>query len=83
MDVTHIENGRSFCLTAGLSDLQDLEFSLWYHRPKKVTVFFGLFGKEDKMVTDDFWSVSFEEAMKYLKYFVDENYTAIERLYSK
>ncbi len=83
LDFTHLENGRSFCLTAGFGKNKELEFSLWYHRPKKIKVLFGLLGKEERMVTDDYWSVSFEEAMNYLRFFVDEDYSAIEQLYSK
>ncbi|ARV06162.1 hypothetical protein BTO04_05350 [Polaribacter sp. SA4-10] len=83
LDFTNIKNGKSFCLTAGYDKNGKLEFSLWYNRPKKVKVLFGLLGEKEKMVVDDFWSLNFEESMKYLEYFVNGNYSTIEKLYRK
>jgi hypothetical protein len=83
LDFTNIKNGKSFCLTAGYDKNGKLEFSLWYNRPKKVKVLFGLLGEKEKMVVDDFWSLNFEESMKYLEYFVNGNYSKIEKLYRK
>jgi len=83
LDFTCIENGYSFCLTAGFDKNQNLEFSLWYNRPKKVKVLFGLLGESTRMIVDDVWGFSFDEAIKYLEYFVDKNYSVVERLYTK
>ncbi|WP_250433590.1 hypothetical protein [Hanstruepera flava] len=81
IDFICIENGKSFCLTANYDSDQKLEFSLWYNRPKKIKVLFGILGEKGQMVVDDIWSVSFEKSLKYLKYFVNENYSLIEELY--
>lgn len=83
LDFTNIKNGISFCLTAGYDESGKLEFSLWYNRLKKVKVLFGLLGEKEKMIVDDFWSLNFEESIKYLEYFVNGNYSKIEKLYSK
>jgi len=83
LDFTNIENKKSFCLTAGYDKNGKLEFSLWYNRPKMVKVLFGLLGEKEKMVVDDFWSLNFENSLKYLEHFVNGNYSTIEKLYSK
>ena len=83
LDFTNIKNGISFCLTAAYDENKKLEFSLWYNRPKKVKILFGLLGEKERMVVDDFWSLNFEESMKYLEYFVNGNYSTIEKLYRK
>ena len=70
-------------MTAAYDENKKLEFSLWYNRPKKVKVLFGLLGEKERMVVDDFWSLNFEESMKYLEYFVNGNYSTIEKLYRK
>lgn len=83
MDFTSINNGQSFGLTAGYSETKQLEFSLWYNRPKKVKVLFGLLGESEKMVVDDVWGFSFADSMKYLEHFVNKNYRQVETLYRK
>ena len=83
LDFTCIENGESFCLTANYDKSQNLEFSLWYNRPKKVKVLFGLLGVKEKMVVDDVWGFSFEKSLTYLEHFVNGNHSMIERLYKK
>ena len=81
LDFTCIENGKSFCLTANYDKNQNLEFSLWYNRPKKVKVLFGLLGEKEKMVVDDVWGFSLEKSLTYLEHFVNGNHSMIERLY--
>jgi hypothetical protein len=83
LDFTCIENGKSFCLTANYDKNQNLEFSLWYNRPKKVKVLFGLLGEKEKMVVDDVWGFSLEKSLSYLDHFVNGNYSVIEKLYDK
>ena len=83
LDFTCIENGKSFGLTAHYDKDQNLEFSLWFNRPKKVKVLFGLLGEKEKMIVDDIWSIDFKKSMKYLEHFINENYTLIEELYKK
>lgn len=83
LDFTCIENGKSFCLTANYDKNNNLEFSLWYNRPKKVKILFGLLGEKEKMVLDDIWSISFDKSLKYLEYFVNGNNSLIEQLYKK
>jgi hypothetical protein len=82
IDFICIENGKSFCLTANFDDNKNLEFSLWYHRPKTVKVLFGLFGEKEKMVVDDVWSINLEKSLKYLEHFVNGNYTLVEKLFN-
>lgn len=81
LDFTCLENDRSFCLTAYFNDRKELEFSLWYNRPKKVKILFGLLGETEKFVVDDIWEYSFEEAIKNLEHFVYGSYPLIEALY--
>ena len=81
LDFTNIKNNQSFCLTAEFNDKNELEFSLWYNRLKKVKIFFGLFGEKEKMVVDDVWFFSKNESIKYLEYFVNGNYSLLEKLY--
>jgi hypothetical protein len=83
LDFKCIENERSFCLTADFNKNKEIEFSLWYNRPKKVKILFGLLGESEKMVVDDVWNFKFDEAIKYLEHFVNRNYQIIENLYKK
>lgn len=83
LDFVNINTNRSFCLTADFNKNKELEFSLWYNRPKKVMIFFGLFGKYEKMSVDDVWHFNFDDAIKYLEHFVNGNYQIIENLYTK
>lgn len=83
LDFTNIKNGISFGLTSGYDKKGKLEFSLWFNRPKKVKILFGLLGEKEKMVVDDFWSLNFEESIQHLQYFVNGNYSTIEKLYRK
>ncbi|WP_186987790.1 hypothetical protein [Constantimarinum furrinae] len=82
LDFKCINNGRRFCLTAQYDDNKNLTFSLWYSRPKKVKIFFGLLGEKEKMRVDDVWSIDKNDSLKFLEYFVNGNYPAIESLYN-
>jgi hypothetical protein len=77
-----IDDGKSFTLTADYGDKGELEFSLWYNRPKKVKILFGIFGEKEKMVVDEVWSFDFDKAIRYLEYFVNKNYQAVEKIYN-
>ncbi len=81
LDFTCIENGKSFSLTANYSDNKKLEFSLWYNRPKRLKVLFGLLGEKEKMTVDDVWSIPFEKSLEHLDHFVNGNYASVEKLY--
>ena len=83
LDFTSLKNERSFCLTANYDNAKRLEFSLWYNRPKRVKILFGLLGEKEKMVVDDVWSINFDKSIKYLEYFVNGNSSIIEELYNK
>ncbi|AXG71369.1 hypothetical protein KORDIASMS9_03626 [Kordia sp. SMS9] len=83
LDFVCLENKKSFGLTAQYDNYEHLSFSLWYNRPKKNKVFFGLFREKEKMVVDDIWSIDFETSLKYLDHFVNGNYDLIEELYTK
>lgn len=83
LDFTCIQDGKSFCLTADYNEEKELEFSLWYNRPKNVKILFGLLGRKEKMVLDDVWAINFQTALQYLQYFVEKNYERIEELFMK
>lgn len=83
LDFTCIQDGKSFCLTADYNEEKELEFSLWYNRPKNVKILFGLLGRKEKMVLDDVWTIDFQTALQYLQYFVEENYEKVEKLFMK
>ncbi|MEM9546815.1 MAG: hypothetical protein AAGA77_12625 [Bacteroidota bacterium] len=81
LDFTNIGNGKSFCLTADYDKNENLNFSLWFNRPKEVKLLFGLLGKKEKMVVDDVWEINFDRSIYYLEHFVNGNYYIIENLY--
>ncbi|MCR4030097.1 MULTISPECIES: hypothetical protein [Flavobacterium] len=83
LDFKNTANGKSFCLTAHYDEHKNPMFSLWYNRPKKVKVLFGLLGESEKMVVDDFWSLNLDESLKYLKFFLEGKYSEIEALFKK
>lgn len=83
LDFTCAQNGKSLSLTADYNKEKKLEFSIWYDRPKKVKILFGLLGKKEKMVIDDTWGVDFQTSLQYLQYFVDGEYDKIEKLFIK
>ncbi len=83
LDFKCVENERSFCLAAMYDEQKKLIFSIWYNRPKKVKVLFGLFGESEKMIVDDYWTLNFDDAIKYFQYFVEGHYQKIEELYKK
>lgn len=81
LDFTSTKDGKSFGLTANYSESKQLEFSLWYNRPKRVKVLFGLLGTKEKMDVGDVWHIDFETALKYLKHFLDGEFEIVERLF--
>lgn len=81
LNFTSAKDGKSFGLTANYSTSNQLEFSLWYNRPKKVKVLFGLLGEKEKMDVDDVWQIDFETAIKYLKHFLDGKFQTVENLF--
>lgn len=81
LNFTSAKDGKSFGLTANYSTSNQLEFSLWYNRPKKVKVLFGLLGEKEKMDVDDVWQIDFETAIKYLKHFLDGKFQTVESLF--
>lgn len=83
LDFTCLSNGKSFGLTADFNENKELEFSLWYKRPKKVKILFGLLGTKEIISVDDVWSIDFEQSVKYLECFVNAKYARIEELYIK
>lgn len=83
LDFTCIQDGKSFCLTADYNKEKELEFSLWYNRPKNVKILFGLLGRKEKMIVDDIWSIDFQTSLQYLQYFVEGNYDKIEKIFIK
>lgn len=83
LDFKCIESGHSFSMTAMYDDQKKISFSIWYNRPKKVKILFGLFGESEKMVVDDYWSLDFKDALKFLQYFIKGDYQKVEELYIK
>lgn len=78
LEFTCIDNNRSFTLTAIYDERRNLEFSLWYYRPKMIRNSGGAF---EKMEVDDIWSINFDDTIKYLAIFVKGDYLTIENLY--
>lgn len=81
LDFTSTKDGKSLGLTANYNESKQLEFSLWYNRPKMVKVLFGLLGTKEKMDVDDVWHIDIETALKYLKHFLDGEFEIVERLF--
>ena len=81
LDFVNLDNNCSLGLSAMFDKNNNIEFSLWFNRPKKVKIFFGLLGEKQKMIVDDFWSLNLEDSIKNLNYFVNGNYTQIEKLF--
>lgn len=83
LDFNCTNNGQGFALTAMYDKQKNLDFSLWYNRPKKIKVLFGLLGESEKIVVDDYWSLDLDKSLKFLEHFVKGEYNAIEDLYKK
>jgi len=81
LDFKNTESMSSFGLTADSHEGEEISFSLWYKRPKEIKIFFGLFGKIERMIINDVSSFSLDEAITYLEYFVNGNMKKIEELY--
>jgi hypothetical protein len=79
IDFTNTKTKHSFCLTADLEKSQ-LMFSLWYNRPVKKKVLFGLLGEQTVMEVTDKWSFDHETALNHLEIFLKEDYASIEKL---
>jgi hypothetical protein len=82
LDFRNIVVKSSFGLTADYEN-EKISFSLWYNRPKKVKILFGLLGQSEKMVVDDVGTFTFDEAIKYLEHYVNGNYAILEELYRR
>ena len=82
LDFKNTQFKSSFGLTAVHIE-EVVIFSLWYKRPKTVKILFGLLGQTEKMVVDDVWPFTLDEALEYLQDFVNGNFEIIEELYKK
>lgn len=80
VEFTNIETSHGFTLTAEIDNGQ-VKFALWYNRPKKVNILFGLLGNRERMEVDDVWPYNLDDAIHYLEHFVNGNYQIIEELY--
>lgn len=82
LDFKNTQGKSSFGITADELDNSGVpKFSLWYSRPIKVRLLFGLLGQTERMLTSNLSSYTLEEALQYLKYFLDGNKEKIEALY--
>lgn len=81
LEFINTNTNHSFTLTAIYNDRKELSFSLWYNRPKKVKVLFGILGEKEKMVVDDVWDYNLTDAIRYLEYFVNDDIKEIEKIY--
>jgi len=81
LDFKCLESQQNLCLTADLNEKNEVEFSLWYNRPKKIKRLFGLLGETEKMIVDDVWHYNLDEAIEYLTHFVNKNFQVVENLY--
>ena len=77
---TAIENNHSIEITADLNSYEEIEFSIWYKRPKKVKILYGLFGAQEKLIIDDVWHIDFDQTIQYLQHFLSEEYQILENL---
>ena len=75
---TH-SSGRSLEMTAD-SEKKPYGFSLWYERPVKVKVFFGLMGEKEKNQVIDKWDFDPATAEKHLETFLDGKYEEVEKI---
>ncbi len=83
LDFVNLQNERSLGLTAIYDEKNEIEFSLWYNRPKMVKVFFGLLGEKETMSVNDVWGFNYNQAISFLEHFINGNYPIIEELYKK
>ncbi len=77
LDFKNIDDNHSFCLT-GVGDPLNYTFSVWYNRPIKKKVFFGLMGEKEKLVVID-KHFEKEKAIELLNRFLDKKYESIEQ----
>ncbi len=82
LDFTNIKDKHSLCLTAELKK-GELEFSLWYNRPKSSRVLFGLLGNRTVMKVVDKWNFDKISALKNLQLFLDKDYKTLEQIMTK
>ena len=82
LDFTCTEDKHSFCLTAARNKQKDLEFSLWFNRKITYKPFFGLLGEKEKMQVIDKWGFAQQDALEYLKIFLEKDYKELEALMS-
>ena len=75
---TH-SNGLSLEMKAEPTD-QGYGFALWYDRPVKVKVFFGLMGEKESNQVIDKWDFDPSTAKKHLETFLAEKYDEIEKV---
>ena len=77
LDFKNIDDNHSFCLTAEGEPLS-YSFSVWYNRPIKKKVLFGLLGEKDKLeVIDKHFKK--EKAIELLNRFLRKEYKSIEQ----
>ncbi len=72
-------SGKSLEMTAD-SDHKPYGFSLWYDRPVKVKVFFGLMGEKVKNQVIDEWGFNPATAQEHLETFLDGKYEELEKV---
>lgn len=77
LDFKNIDDNHSFCLTAE-GDPLDYTFSVWYNRPIKKKVLFGLMGEKEKLeVIDKHFEK--EKAIELLNRFLATEYKSVEQ----
>lgn len=77
LDFKNINDNHSFCLTAEGEPL-NYSYSVWYKRPIKKKVLFGLLGEKEKLeVIDKHFEK--EKAIELLKRFLAKEYKSIEQ----
>jgi hypothetical protein len=76
---TNNANNISLEMTADSIDSK-LFFSLWYERPVKTKILFGILGEKDKLKLIEKWGFDYASAQSLLKKFLSDNHTEIERV---
>ncbi len=72
------EDNYSFCLTAARKRNKQLEFSLCFNLKVTHKPFFGLLGEREKMQVIDKWGFTENDALEYLKIFLEKDYEELE-----
>jgi len=81
LDIQNVDDNHSFCLTAE-GDPDSYSFSVWYNRPVKKNVMFGLLGEKEVFGVID-KNFPKDDALMLFHKFLNKEYTFIEEQMKK